>query len=342
MRCPRLDELPAPPPGRTGWPWTEASPDLPERQADGRPWPRISIVTPSYNQAAFLEETIRSVLLQGYPDLEYVVIDGGSRDGSVEIIEKYSPWLAHWTSEPDRGQSHAINKGFQRTTGVILAWLNSDDIYYAGALGAAAQAMTATGCDILIGAMDKVEASGQTIRFVKRCSPRAGRRLHTFPVLARGPQADFHLLQPPMFWRRALWERTGGLDERYHHVMDLEWCSRALACGATVATTDDLLARFLLHPGSKTHDLHDRHLEERVRMYLRLGRTPGFRRLPCLLAALEPARRILARRAHRRLAEGRRLTAFLLRTASFAIRGLDFAAARLRSDQHGHPLAHRS
>ena len=89
MKCPRLNELPPPPPGKTGWPWTEESAQLPDRIADGREWPRLSIVTPSYNQGAFLEETIRSVLLQGYSNLEYFVIDGESSDNSVEIIRKY-------------------------------------------------------------------------------------------------------------------------------------------------------------------------------------------------------------------------------------------------------------
>src|SRR5512144_266396 len=111
MRCPSLQELPRPPRGRTGWPWSEASASLPSSMPDGGTWPRISVVTPSFNQARFLEATLRSVLLQGYPNLEYFVLDGGSTDGSTEIIKKYEPWLTHWVSGADGGQSAAINSG---------------------------------------------------------------------------------------------------------------------------------------------------------------------------------------------------------------------------------------
>lgn len=133
MHCPILRDLPPPPPEKTGWPWTEETP------SDGAdtihcPLPRISLVTPNYNGGAFLEECIRSVLLQGYPDLEYVVIDGGSTDNSVEIIRKYAPWLSYWESQEDRGQSHAINKGLAKSTGKYFNWHNADDVLLPGSL----------------------------------------------------------------------------------------------------------------------------------------------------------------------------------------------------------------
>lgn len=109
---PTITDLPPPPPGRHGWPWTVATPPAAPVMANNRPWPRITIVTPSYQQAQYLEEAIRSVLLQGYPNLEYIVMDGGSRDGSVEIIQRYAPWLSYWQSQPDGGQSAALADGF--------------------------------------------------------------------------------------------------------------------------------------------------------------------------------------------------------------------------------------
>src|SRR5215467_3026061 len=125
MRCPSIDELPAAPAGRAGWPWTEGSSALPERMPDGSEWPRISIVTPNFNYERYLEATIRSVLLQGYPDVEFIIQDGGSTDGSVTLIKKYEKFLTYWASEPNSGQSLVINRGLHRSTGSILAYINS-------------------------------------------------------------------------------------------------------------------------------------------------------------------------------------------------------------------------
>jgi glycosyltransferase involved in cell wall biosynthesis len=128
MRCPTLSNLPQPPPGKIGWPWTEECPQLPDLRPDGTPWPRISIVTPSYNQGQYIEETIRSILLQGYPDLEYIIMDGGSKDATTVILNKYSKFLKYWESSSDEGQADAINKGISHATGEVFNFINSDDL----------------------------------------------------------------------------------------------------------------------------------------------------------------------------------------------------------------------
>ncbi|MFA5058245.1 MAG: glycosyltransferase family 2 protein [Opitutaceae bacterium] len=132
--------LPPPPPGRRGWPWTEQTDPALFATAPAGGWPRISIVCPSFRQGRFIEETIRSVLLQNYPALEFIVMDGGSQDETAAMLQQYSPWLTHWESQPDRGQSHALNKGFARATGALHGWINSDDYYLPGAFAAIAGA----------------------------------------------------------------------------------------------------------------------------------------------------------------------------------------------------------
>ena len=239
-RSPRLEELP-PTPNKTGWPWTEESPRLPDVTPDGRPWPRISIVTPSFNQSQFLEETIRSVLLQGYPDLEYIVIDGGSTDSSVEIIRKYEPWLAFWVSEQDRGQSHAINKGFQRATGDVCAWLNSDDVYLRGALGAAA-----------LGFVEDPERSlvyGDLVLVDEASAVQGFMRAPSFSL--ESLISHNYISQPAAFMRTADVKKVGYLDESYHLCMDYDLWLR-LAPQGTVAHLDKTLAAFRTHSESKT------------------------------------------------------------------------------------------
>jgi glycosyltransferase involved in cell wall biosynthesis len=242
MHCPGLADLPPPPPGRQGWPWTEESRSIPERQPDGGLWPRVSITTPSYNQGPFLEETIRSVLLQGYPDLEYTVVDGGSGDESVEIIRKYERWLAYWVSEPDKGQSDAINRGFDRASGEILAWINSDDVYEPGSiLRVVTHLADAPECALVYGNGWYIDAYGTKTHGCKWIRPFDRELLLTFNFI----------LQPAAFWRRLLWEETGRLEVAYHWAMDWDWFIRA----TTQRRPDYLpldLARYRLRRGIKT------------------------------------------------------------------------------------------
>lgn len=313
-----LADLPAPPSGRMGWPWTDV-PDLPVAAEGDASWPRITIVTPSLDQADFLEATLRSVLLQGYPNLEYIVVDGGSTDGSVEILEKYDGWIDNWTSEPDEGQSDAINKGFRRATGDILAWLNSDDSYYQGTLFDVADQFSHGSCDLLFGCMDKIQLGPDGESLVKTSSPREGTPFAPFPILRRSDISPFSFFQPGMFWTADLWRATGPLNERCHYVMDREWCLRALARGARVCTSDQVYARFLLHPASKSEALHERFQQERIRVYRELGRRPEFRRIACWLSTLRSRQTLLSLRAEALAAEGHRIRALL--TANLA-RGL--------------------
>jgi glycosyltransferase involved in cell wall biosynthesis len=128
MRCPTLAELPEPPTDKSGWPWTEESRQLPDLMPNQKPWPKVSVVTPVYNQESFIEETIRSVLLQGYPDYEHIIINDGSTDGSLAVVAKYSPWVTCITQR-NAGQSAALNRGFRMAQGELIGWQNSDDFY---------------------------------------------------------------------------------------------------------------------------------------------------------------------------------------------------------------------
>ncbi len=170
----------------------------------------VSIITPSYNQVAYLEQTLRSVLGQDYPDIEYIVIDGASTDGSVEIIRKYADRLAYWVSEKDHGQAEAINKGFARAQGEIVAWLNSDDYYLPGTVAAAVKAFDENPDAVLIHAdMLAVDERGQTINQFK------------YQQLTLEDLLCFQIIgQPAVFMRRSALEKTGGLDSTFHFLLD--------------------------------------------------------------------------------------------------------------------------
>lgn len=200
------------------------SPSTPSPPQQTNLLPRITIVTPSFNQAAYLEATIRSVLEQEYPNLEYIICDGGSTDGSVNIIRRYATHLSYWTTGPDGGPAEAINRGFAAATGDLLGWLNSDDLYLPGALHAAAEALTShPTADLVYGEGWYIDETGERLepcRFVRR---RFIRRY----LVNRDP-----ILQPAAFWRRSLWQRVGPLDTTLRWVFDWEWFIRAHAVGA--------------------------------------------------------------------------------------------------------------
>jgi len=178
--------------------------------------PRISVVTPSFNQDEFLEATLRSVITQGYPELEYVVIDGGSTDDSVSIIERYEADLAYWVSEPDQGHAHALNKGFAQTTGEIMCWVNSSDLYYPWTFEIVAEVFAAfPQVEWITGAISMVDVCGRP----KVVASASG--VNVFDVLAGDYR--WRIQQESVFWRRSLWERAGGrLDQALTCAADLD------------------------------------------------------------------------------------------------------------------------
>lgn len=185
----------------------------------GPRFPRITVVMPSLNQGRYIEAAICSVLEQAYPNLEFIIRDGGSTDGSLEIIRRYKPHISRVIIEPDGGPADAINKSFATATGDILAWLNTDDLYLPGALETVAETFIANpGADIVYGEgwyIDEVGSRIEPCRFVRR---RFSRRY----LVNKDP-----ILQPAAFWRRSVWERTGGLDPSLRWVFDWEWFIRA-------------------------------------------------------------------------------------------------------------------
>ncbi len=241
--CPRVEDLPLAS-GKTGWPWMEGSLQLPPTMPDGRPWPLVSVVTPSFNQAEFLEEAIRSVLLQGYPNVEYIVIDGGSTDGSVEIITKYQKWLTYWISEPDRGQSHAINKGLQRARGEVLGWLNSDDVYCPGTVRAAVDFFELhPDVALTYGQADMIDSDGHAV------GPIPWKEFDARVCIARH---RYIIPQPAAFFRREAVQRVGFLDERLSYCLDWDYWIRMALAGLKVSGMPQPLARCRLHPAAKT------------------------------------------------------------------------------------------
>ena len=245
MICPTLHELPPPGKDTQGWPWTEATPHVSE-ESDVT-WPKISVITPSYNQAEYLEETIRSVLLQGYPNLEYIIMDGGSSDGSVEIIKKYQSWITHWTSEADQGQTDAIQRGFDIATGSLFAWLNSDDIYLPSTLIRIAELHLSSPQHILLGDVLNFSTGKKREVLSKTSQQEISLRNLLLPGRSR---YTWH--QPGLFFPRLAYQQVGGLDSTLHYGMDHDLMCRFLIEKLPLITVNQTLAGFRVHPHSKT------------------------------------------------------------------------------------------
>jgi len=246
--------FPVTPMGRSDWPWTGGIVSDSNSLSD----PRVSIITPSFNQADFLEEAIRSVLLQGYENLEYIIVDGGSTDGSVDLIRRYEPWISWWVSEPDRGQADAINKGFAKASGSIVGWLNSDDVLYPGFIERRVREFAvAPDVGLIYGDVD----TG------KSCDATEG--------VMRGRSTDFETIvrtlevpipQQSALWRRKLLDEIGGLDDRWRVVLDREFFLR-VARYSRIAYRPGISGLFRLHSDSKSVAEEMRWVDELSRMY---------------------------------------------------------------------------
>src|SRR5215216_964493 len=223
--------------------------------------PLVSIVTPSFNQARYLEATIQSVLSQDYPSIEYMVVDGGSNDGTVDIIKKYESKLAWWVSENDKGQTDAINKGFARANGEILAWLNSDDTYEPDAVSAAVKYLQQhTKVGMVYGNCNFINETGRVIG-------KFGSAQTSYRLLRQGYS---HIPQQTMFFRSSLWKQVGPLDPSFYFAMDYDLWTR-MAARSEIKYVPQTWANFRLHTSGKTILADDRCWPEMIRVHYRDG-----------------------------------------------------------------------
>lgn len=207
------------------------------------PLPKISIITPSFNQGIFLEATILSVLGQQYPNLEYIIIDGGSNDNSVDIIKKYDDKIHYWISEKDNGQSNAINKGFNMASGEILMWLNSDDLLMPGSLFCIAKTINLDKPSIYFGNCIHFKNENGLVCY--------GSNVCNWYNSTLLENADF-IIQPSSFWTKKTWNIVGKLNEELNYVFDWEWFLRAKANKIYFQPIEDCISMYRIHPTHKS------------------------------------------------------------------------------------------
>jgi glycosyltransferase involved in cell wall biosynthesis len=248
-----LEQLPDAPSDKTGWPWTEESEVLSVKQKNGNDWPRISIVTPGLNHGRFLEETIRSVLLQNYPNLEYIIIDGGSNDDSVEIIKKYEQWITYWVTEKDYGQSNAINKGFKIATGTFINWLCSDDLLYKNALYTLAPLLANNFKGLIIGKGIRVDRQSKMIDEINASSINNFKTLLNIKHYWRRSDS---IMQQSCFYPLSEIRRLNYLNERNHLTMDFELWGKLFYDDIPVLRCDFNIGIFRWYEGQKTSDFN--------------------------------------------------------------------------------------
>lgn len=243
MRCPDLAELPVPLETRTGWPWREKPQRVPDLMPDGNPWPKISIVTPLLNQRQFIEETIRSILLQGYPDIEHIIVDGGSTDGSLEVIERYSLWVK-CVIQKGEGQSGAVNRGLRLVTGELIGWQNSDDFYGPGAFYQAALAAAAhPNCAILNGTVRGFQGNDSRPPWIfENCNEFSQEKL----------LEDVCVMNQSMFFRRTIFDHGMYLKDDLHYAMDQDLFWRLSLAGFRYHKVPAIVGYYRQHENAKS------------------------------------------------------------------------------------------
>ena len=248
-----------------GWPYEAEPPDA-DLLAE-RDWPRVALVTPSYQQAGYLEETILSVLNQGYPHLDYYVIDGGSTDGSLAILQRYSDRLTHWESVADRGQSHAVNKGWKRASATYLWWLNSDDLLTPGSIFKSVRYLEEhPESGLVFGNLHIIDEAG---RILERRHFRAFDYPHMLRVGKDVPQAG-------ALMRQTCLDRVGYLNEDLHLVMDLDYWHRLALAGIHIAYLPEPLALFRIYDETKTQSSPVNLIAERCQVAGSICSHPSF------------------------------------------------------------------